>query len=84
MSSCFLCLFSHHNLLTSVLNAVVSESQQGFKSYRPPPEETVRAGVFAAADVSEHAPQTLQQERKGDVRLLLLLILTKLSEGTSG
>lgn len=59
---------------------MISESQQGFKSDRPTPEETVRAGVFAAADVSEHAPQTLQQERKGDDRLLLLLILMKLSE----
>lgn len=46
------------------------ESQQGFESHRPPPKETVRAGVLAAADVSEHAPQALQQERQGDHQLL--------------
>lgn len=51
---------------TNIFTSVISESQQGFQSYRPSQEEAVRAGVSAPVDISEHAPQSLQQERQGN------------------
>lgn len=58
-------------IFEQTFSILLPEGQQGFKSHRPPQKETLRAGVLAAADVSEHAPQTLQQERQGDHQLLL-------------
>lgn len=54
------------NTESNVFTYVVSESQQGLKSHRPSPKEAVWTGVSSLVNVSEHAPQSLQQERQGD------------------
>lgn len=60
---------------SNIFISVISESQQGFKSHRPSQEEAVRTGVSAPVNVSEHAAQSLQQERQGDDTLQLWLPL---------
>lgn len=71
----FISLLLPNNKTNYLLDLVILEGQQGFKGHRPSQEEVDWTGVFASADVSQHAPQTLQQERQGEAGLLISFLI---------